>query len=259
MARQVRSFRTDEKGQPIGLGDLDPHTDYILSVDVDVCAARRMESRQEVVDWIEGAVLGDLRTLLVGIRERERTEGVQRPRPLGGGNFLLTAGCVMALEYLAQVYGQKNNATDAVRTYVDDFLRPVNERYSQVFNVLWTCFRNGIVHGSWPQVVCVQGDPTTRIRVGANPDTDGDHLGPASEWEEPSFVVSGARLLADIEASFDCGFRSWVLEMSDDDVLARAAPRLLELNHGDTRRIRQLRVIRGWSERLGKGGNEGAD
>jgi hypothetical protein len=159
----------------------------------------------------------------------------------------------MALEYLAQVYGQRDNATAAARKYVDDFLGPVDKRYSEVFEVLWTCFRNGIVHGSWPQTVCIQGNATTRIKVGANADVDGDHLGPASEWEEHSFVVSGVKLFSDIEASFDRGFRRWILEESDDDVLARAAPRLLEMKPGDAQRVRQLGVIRGWSERAGKG------
>ena len=61
-----------------------------------------VESREELANWIECNVLGDLQTLFQGINcydaaapdHKTPTEEV-----VGGGNFLLAAGCCMAIEY----------------------------------------------------------------------------------------------------------------------------------------------------------------
>ncbi len=246
MLRRVDVFTTNEAGQPVSLPDLDPSTTFVICRDEDAPAVGAMESRGAVDRWIDGCLFGDLRTLILGIDRFHQNP--QTPRPLGGCNFLLASGCFMALEYLAQVYGRSRDATSAARHYVADFLSRVDPRYLEVFEVLWSCFRNGIVHGSWPQAVCVRGDDSTRTAVGANPRIDGDHFGPDRGYPGPSFIISSARLFADLERSYDEFFRSWLLEKSDDAVLVRAAPRILEISPRDTTRVRQLSVIRAWSD-----------
>ena len=250
MLRRVSSFTTDQHGRPIDLLDLNPISTFVVCRDEEAPPAGSMESRQAIVDWIEHCVLGDLRTLRLGINRF--LEDPSTPRPIGGCNFLLAAGCCMALEYFGQVYGRGSDATTAARRYVEDFLGPVDRRYVETFGVLWSSFRNGIVHGSWPQVICIQGYRGDRIAVGANPRIDGDHLQPGSDYEGKSFVISAARFFVDIEKSFDLGFRSWVLSQSDEGVLLRAAPRLLEVREGDTTGVGEFNVIRSWNgERAG--------
>ena len=173
MLRRLDIFATDEAGRPVSFPDLDPWSTFVICRDENAPAIGAMESRDAVDRWIDGCVFGDLRTLILGIDGFHQNP--QRPRPVGGCNFLLSAGCFMALEYLAQVYGRGRDATSAARQYVADFLSRVDPRYLEVFEVLWSCFRNGIVHGSWPQAVCIRGDDSTRIAVGANPRIDGDH------------------------------------------------------------------------------------
>jgi len=245
MLRRVDTFGTDEHGFPIRLPALAPAATFVICRDEEVPAAGPMKSRQAIVEWIEHCVLGDLRTLLLGIDTF--LAGRNTPRPLGGGNFLLAAGCCMALEYFGQIYGKASDGTAAARRYVEDFLRPVDKRYLDIFGILWSSFRNGIVHGSWPQVISVQQHAGHRVAVGANPRIDGDHFGPASDYEGESLVISSARFFVDIEASFDRGFRGWVLTESDDDVLQRAAPRLLEIRDGDAVRVKEFNLIQRWN------------
>ncbi len=245
MLRRADSFDTDAYGRPVKLPALAPAATFVICIDEEVPAARPMESRQAIADWIEHCVLGDVRTLLLGIDTFFK--GRETTRPLGGGNFLLAAGCCMALEYFGQIYGKARDGTAAAKRYVEDFLRPVDERYLDVFGVLWSSFRNGIVHGSWPQVICVQQHSGHRLAVGANPRMDGDHLGPASDYDGESFVISSAKFFVDVQASFDAGFRAWILSESDDDVLQRAGPRLLEIRDGDAVRVREFDLIRRWN------------
>ncbi|HKZ54404.1 MAG TPA: hypothetical protein VJ123_02910 [Anaerolineales bacterium] len=204
-----------------------------------------MPSRHAIVDWIDQCVLGDLRTVIAGIDAFHRTSATTRP--LGGCNFLLAAGCCMALEYFGQVYGKGQDATSAARQYVEDFLTPVDPRYARVFGVFWSSFRNGIVHGSWPQAICVQGHGGRRIAVGASPVRGGEHFQRASDYAGPSFVISSVTFFQDIERSFDQGFRSWIMSQSDDAVLTRAAPRLLEIKLGDPSRVKEFALIMSWN------------
>jgi hypothetical protein len=257
MLMRVDSFKTDENGTPIAasLPELEPSSEYVICEERDAPPLGPRKSREEIAEWIDGCVFGDLRTLTLGVdqffelKEGERNHPATG-RPLGGCNFLLTAACFMALEYLAQIYGKgrKRSAMTVAREYVNDFLCPIDPRYSEIFDVLWNCFRNGIVHGSWPQAVQVRGEAASRIFTGANPCTDGEHLEPTSECRDPNFVVSGARLLADLEKSYDEWFRDWLLYESDDGVLLRAAPRLLEIKPGDKKRKAQLAIIRSWND-----------
>ncbi len=228
----VADVRTDEKGQ-LGCPSkkLEPSTKYVVCKKLPVGPAKSMESRQKIVNWIDRCVLGDLRTMALGIKEREERnkKGEAESPTLGGGNFFLAAGCCMALEYFGQVYGEGKNATESVQKYVEKFLKPIDARYIEAWPILWRSFRNGIVHGSWPQVICLVEGSEEKIAVGADNDPDGDHFKPASNYQGKSFAISSYRFFQDIECSFREGFRDWILQDSDDGILERAAPRLLEI------------------------------
>jgi hypothetical protein len=240
MLRRVGTFRTDEHGAPTKLPELDADSTFVISRDEEVPPASRFSSREEVASWINDCVLGDPRTLLLGI------DGYFQNLPstpgLGGGNFLLGAGCCMALEFLAQVYGHGDDATAATSAYVRDFM---DDRYSAVFEVFWSCLRNGILHGSWPQAVAISNSQPVSIWI--NPSMAGAHLEPHPGAVGPSLEISSARFFADIESSFHARFRPWILERSDDLVLERAAPRLLVVNPKDRKRVAQMATIKAWT------------
>ena len=225
--RRVTEVTTDKDGKLIQpTRHLESNTEYALCEDAPVRPAKTMTAREEVVEWIDKCVLGDLRTMMLGIAERK---GAANSSYLGGGNFFLAAGCCMALEYFGRVYNAKgSNATDRVQEYVERFLTPIDKRYIKVWPILWDSFRNGIIHGSWPQKICMEGSEE-QIAIGADNSRDGDHLGPASDHAGKSFVISSYRFFFDIERSFNKGFRDWIRDKSDNGILERAAPPLLEI------------------------------
>jgi hypothetical protein len=57
--RGVQRARTDELGA-LHVTGLEPHVDYVVCVDAPPREAKAMRSREDIVGWIEGAVLGDL-------------------------------------------------------------------------------------------------------------------------------------------------------------------------------------------------------
>ena len=73
-------------------------------------------------------------------------------------------------------------------------------------------------------------------------------LGPASSCDVDSFVVSSPRFLQDLERSFGEGFRDWILAEASDEVLVRAAPRLLEINPRSAEGVRQYQRARAWNK-----------
>jgi hypothetical protein len=152
----------------------------------------------------------------------------------------------MAIEYMGQVYGKGNNGTERAKRYVKDFLAKVEPRYSEFFDLFWRSFRNGIVHGSWPQVICLQGSEGDGITVGAGIE-DGDQHFDSGDVVLPELIINSSRLFDDLEGSFCGGFRRWILEESDEDVLERAAPRLLRLKKGDKSAVAQIEKVRSWS------------
>lgn len=191
-----------------------------------------MQAREQIVEWIHKCVLGDLRTVILGIQEREKIGETQL---LGGCNFRLAGDCCEALEYFGRVYDGKGDAAAYVQRYVEKFLDPIDDRYMKVWPILWDSFRHGILHTSWTKPVCMEGSQE-EIAVGANVSPDGDHLGPASDLGVgKSFVISSYRFFCDIERSFYEGFRDWILNESDDSVLKRAAPQTLRIRDGYTR------------------------
>ena len=79
--RRVCWGTTNDKGVLEIEGDLEPHTDYVVCREEPVGAAAPLKSRQDVAGWIDNNVLGDLRTLRLGITvrmqvERYWTEGI---------------------------------------------------------------------------------------------------------------------------------------------------------------------------------------
>ncbi len=72
-----------------------------------------------------------------------------------------------------------------------------------------------------------------QIAMRANNSPNEDHFERDSDRPGRNFAISSARLFRDIERSFCEGFRSWILNESDEGILERAAPRLLEIKRGD--------------------------
>jgi hypothetical protein len=67
MLRPIASFTTDETGQPVSLPSLEASSTFVICHDEEVPPIRAMESREAVARWIDECVLGDLRTLRLGI------------------------------------------------------------------------------------------------------------------------------------------------------------------------------------------------
>ncbi len=198
-----------------------------------------MQSREQVVEWINGCVLGDLRTVILGIQERERRGKTQF---LGGCNFLLAADCCEALEYFGRVYDGKGYAATYVWRYVEKFLNPIDDRYMKVWPILWDSFRHGIVHTSWTKPVCMDGSGE-RIAIGVDNDPDGDHFKPIPDYQGKSFAISSYRFFQDIERSFCEGFRDWILNKSDESILKRAAPQTLRIRAGNTKGEKAFKYV----------------
>jgi len=212
-----------------------------------------IQSRDDLVNWIDACVLGDLRTLVLGIqhyhsRPWPKTEA---GRSLGGGNFLLAAGACMALEYFGFIYRGSGSDEANVLVYIQDFLMPINTRYSEVGLLMWKAFRHGIIHRSWPLRIYVTGDCANRLVVGVGTEPTDPHLDADPALSEDSFMLNAVQLLADIQSSFDNAFRHWILHDMPDDTLARANPQPLEIPIGATPIVAQIENVRRW--RRGRG------
>jgi hypothetical protein len=231
-------FTTNESGQVPANVSLFPLTTY-RAEPPERKAASRLASSEELAQWIDNCVLGDLRTMKLGIDAQMSRRGP----PLGGGNFLLLAGCLMALEYFSRIYCSEKDAVACVLAYVREFLVPINEKYRESVVVLWRAARNGMLHGSWPLRVSFQGGPNEyRFNIG-NEETDA-HL----TCEGDLINVSSPRFLLDLEASAQNGFLRWLRASNDPSVLERGQPRVLEINRSDSQGTRGLKAIMAWSE-----------
>lgn len=212
-----------------------------------------IKTREDLVNWIESCVLGDLRTFREGIAcffdtaDRRASDG----RPLGGGNFLLAAACCIALDYFGFIFRDSGSDEANVRAFVDRFLASVNPRYPEVWPLIWRCFRQGIVHRSWPKRIYAENDYGNHLVAGVGSAKGGIHLDADPTLERDSIIVNGWQLLADIEAAFDGGFRAWILEEARDDILQRANPQDLMIRQGDTQGMEQLEKVRRWHRKRG--------
>lgn len=241
--KRVREVRTDELGRLPAEIVLDPDCSYIVCKDAPLPAAGKLPSRQYLVDWISNCVLGDLRTLERGISAVEAAKTEQGlPPGMGGGNFLLAAGCLTAVEYLGGLLLPDADALTATRKYAQRFLGPVDARYSKVWDLVWRVFPNSIAHGSWPQSVIIRNDPSRRLRLGVGNARSEPHFAPYPGMAG-SLVISAPRFLDDLEMSVKNGFSRWILEEADDDILARAAPQLLEVSERDSIGCQQLNAV----------------
>jgi hypothetical protein len=101
----------------------------------------------------------------------------------------------MALEYLDRILYGKEDALSNIREYIKKFLSPINARYEEVCDLLWRSFRNGIIHGSWPQPICVKGNNDERIVVGVGNDQDDSHLAPLPGHPQNALLVNAVQFL----------------------------------------------------------------
>jgi hypothetical protein len=231
-------FTTDELGHLPTDVQLFPLTAY-RAVPPDRKAAIRLSEPDDLARWIDSCVLGDLRTLKLGIDAHMSRPGL----PLGGGNFLLLAGCLMALEYFAWIYSSEKNAVTSVRSYASAFLVPINPKYHESIEILWRAARNGMLHGSWPQRVSFQGD-TKEYKFNVGNELSDAHLTCVNDM----INISAPRFLADLEASAHNGFLSWLRGSHDTTVLERGQPRVLEISSSDARGMAGLRAMTSWGE-----------
>ena len=85
-----------------------------------------IQSRTDLATWIESCVLGDLRTLLLGVdtyyasSSHVSIEG----RPLGSANFLLVAGCCSTVDYFAFLFKGRGSSETTVTAFIERFLQP---------------------------------------------------------------------------------------------------------------------------------------
>ena len=152
----------------------------------------------------------------------------------------------MALEYMAHVYTGDQNATASIRKYADDYLAPIDNTYRDVADLIWRAFRNGLVHGSWPQAIEAEAQSGIRIRVGVGNEPSDEHLAPIPGVDGPSFGVSAPHLLRDLKRSFRPRFRHWILHDSPDAVLERGGPGLLQISAADRDGNRQFELVKAW-------------
>lgn len=199
----------------------------------------------ELIKWIDGCVLGDLRTLRLGIDGRASNESPSRL--LGGGNFLLASGCWMALEYFSRIYEANGDAVSKVRKYVDQFLVGVNSRYAQVGDLLVRAFRNGMIHRAWPKAISIEGDSAAPVKTGVGIAPDDEHLEPARDRSDDTFVINARRFFDDLERSFDEGFKDWILSEATSDAFGRASAEHLQISPGDMICANQLNCVRSWN------------
>jgi hypothetical protein len=198
-------------------------------------------ARQKVVDWIMRCVLGDLRTLDKGISVVEAAGNEQGlPAGMGGGNFLLAVGCLIAIEYFGGIFRPDVDATMAARAYARKFLKPVDDRYPKVWELLWRTFRNGMVHASWPKKALIENDPSRQLILAVGNLRSDPHLAPLPGTPH-SLAISAPRLLDDLDSSVKNGFSHWILTEADDGVLMRAGPQLLRIGQGDSVVCQQFR------------------
>lgn len=151
----------------------------------------------------------------------------------------------MALEYVARIYKGSDNAVSCVRAYSKAFLVDINPRYGDVCGILWRTARNGMVHGSWPLRVSLEGE-TAGIRLSVGNETTDPHLILRPDIEGDLLEVSAPRFLDDLETSISNGFADWVRKSDDRGVLERGQPRLLVISKDDHEARTDLRKIRSW-------------
>jgi len=242
MSTFKRSFQAGSGGEFPTNCSLKPDGVYVLQQAQPTAGA--FPDRTQLIAWIRNCVLGDLRTLRVGISVYLADERRFGAAGLAGANFLLAAGCSTALEYLARIFKGDLNSVENVRSYAQAFLTP---RYAEVADLLQRVLRNGLIHGSWPKTFCLESDPSTRITVGIGVRPEDPHLAPVPGWPGYSFGINAVRFLEDLESSVNEGFAPWIAECTDNSVLERGAPGLLVVSDDDAARKQVQRIVQ-WND-----------
>jgi hypothetical protein len=243
--KQVCEASTDGSGTLTPRKKLDPNTSYNVCRWEDVPADIPHPSRDKVVEWISDCVLGDLRTLQLGMVQRRA--GGSHSNSLGGGNFLLAAACCMAIEYCGNVYNVGSNGTERAKSFVTQFLAPVDARYLEFFELIWGSIRNGIIHGSWAQTLHIRDQEAPRLVVGAATSDEGQHFERVTWANRPTFILNSERFLRDLETAVNPSFRTWILEVADDAVRERASASLLAIHPDNTRLSAQFMKAVRWT------------
>ena len=207
-----------------------------------------IRSRAELVTWIESCVLGDLRTLLVGVDAyyASSTHVGQDGLPLGAANFLLVAGCCSTIDYLGFILNRGSSDEATAKAFIETFLAPVDSRYGEVGLLIWRCFRHGTIHCSWPKRIVLERD-TSLVVTGAGTEGADPHLSASPDVAGDSFLVNGRQLVLDLTRACESSFRDWILTQSSDDVLDRANPQDLLVRAGDIDARRQVETVKRWS------------
>lgn len=210
-----------------------------------------IKSRSQLVEWVDSCVLGDLRTLLLGVDSYGASaRHIDRDgKPLGAANFLLLVGCFSAIDYFGFLFGAGRTDELRARAFINRFMKPIDARYSEVGLLLWKCFRQGSIHRSWPKRI-VSDCADVVVLTGAGTEESDPHLGPAAEIPGPSLILNGRLLLHDLEQAFDPGFRDWILRDAPDTVLGRANPSDLRIRAGDTNGQAQFERVLEWSTKI---------
>ncbi len=83
-----------------------------------------IRSRADLATWVDSCVLGDLRTLLVGVDAYYASPDhvAQDGRPLGAANFLLVAGCCSAIDYFGFLLNRGSSDEARAKTFIEMFL-----------------------------------------------------------------------------------------------------------------------------------------
>lgn len=181
----------------------------------------------DVFSWIEGCLLGDIRALLLSV---ERYGGWinRQGQPLGGCNYLLASADMMLLEYLSYLYKGLTNAEDNVYHYVNDVLATRNPKYLIAPRLMWKCYRNGLLHHSWPKIIKRQKTGET-LTTGVGVSLNDPHF---EAWTDANgnetFCINGVKLFYDIECSYYSDFKNWA-QKNESDVIARGTCELLDV------------------------------
>jgi hypothetical protein len=166
-----------------------------------------LQSPEDVVEWIEACVLGEIRTVIRGIDAYYASPDhlTADGRPTGSANFLLVAGCCSAIDctHLRQ-QGLRRSEGDRLHRHVprakqsalrrgwprDLEVLPTRDRAPQ-FGRNASCWRTA--HGS---------DHGRRQRG------FGSHLSPLPGLAADSLLINGRQLLSDLTRAFDDGFNA---------------------------------------------------
>lgn len=200
-----------------------------------------MKTINDVFSWIEGCIMGDIRPLLLSV---EKYSGWinRQGQPLGGCNYLLASVDMMLLEYLSYLYGPAGNAEDNVYHYVKDFLATTDPKYLIAPHLIWKCYRNGLLHHSWPKVIKRQKTGETLI-TGVGISYNDPHL---EAWRDPSgketFCVNGVKLFYDIECSYYSKFKGWA-QNNESYVIPRATFEFLEIQESQSNLVKEFENI----------------